>query len=110
MIFASVGLAARIERAECFMLLDCAVSIAALPARDVFVREIAGGAATFTGDGSPLNKLAGLGFAGLPDERELGEIEVEFARRGSHAQAEVQSLGVRPLFARPRGRGHRVRG
>lgn len=110
MLFASVDLAARIERAERGMLLDCATSIAAVPARDVFVREIAGGAATFTGDGSPLNKLAGLGFAGLPDERELGEIEVEFARRGSPVQAEVSTLGEPALFPLLAGRGYVLQG
>lgn len=110
MLFASVDLAARIERAERAMLLDCAASIAALPGRDVFVREIAGGAATFTGDGSPLNKLAGLGFAGLPDERELGEIEAEFARRRSPVQAEVSTLAEPALFPLLAGRGYVLQG
>lgn len=110
MLFASVDLAARIERAERGMLLDCAASIAALRGRDVFVREIAGGAATFTGDGSPLNKLVGLGFAGLPGERELGEIEAEFARRGSHVQAEVSTLADPGLFALLAGRGYVLQG
>ncbi len=110
MLFASVELAARIERAERGMLLDCAASIAALPRRDVFVREIAGGAATFTGAGSPLNKLAGLGFAGLPDERELGAIEAEFARRGSPLQAEVSTLGEPAIFPLLAGRGYVLQG
>lgn len=110
MLFASVDLAARIERAERGMLLDCAASIAALPGRDVFVREMAGGAATFTGAGSPLNKLAGLGFAGLPDERELGEIEAEFARRRSPVQAEVSTLAEPALFPLLAGRGYVLQG
>jgi hypothetical protein len=46
MLFAGVELAARIEPAERGMLLDGAESIGALPDRDVFVREIAGGVAT----------------------------------------------------------------
>lgn len=110
MLFAGVDLAARIERAERAMLLDCAASIRALPGREVFVRETAGGAATFTGEGSPLNKLAALGFGGLPDERELGEIELEFARRGSHVQAEVSTLADPAIFPLLAGRGYVLQG
>jgi len=59
-----VLMAARIERAECRMLADSAAAAARRrPDSAVFVREIAGGLATCTGPGSPLNKLAGLDSA-----------------------------------------------
>jgi len=91
--FASTSLAARIERAECRLLTDSAEAIARRRDLAVLVRPIAGGVATFTREGSPLNKLAGLGFAGAVDPAELEPIERAFEERGVALQAEVATLG-----------------
>jgi len=91
--FAGTELAARIERVECRLVGDCAEAIARQrPDADVFVRPIAGGVATFTGPGSPLNKVAGLGFAGPPNEAELEQIERAFAERKTPVQVELSNL------------------
>jgi hypothetical protein len=85
MPFASTSLAARIEEAECRLLAAAAASAERRhPATRVFAMPLAGGIATFTSPGAPMNKVAGLGFGGRLDERELTAVEKAFAeRRGS---------------------------
>ena len=94
MLFADVALAARIERAECRLLADCAAAAARRrPDSRTFVQELAGGVVIYAGPDSPFNKLAGLGFEGALDEERLAEVERAFAERGAPAQAEVAVLG-----------------
>jgi ribosomal protein S18 acetylase RimI-like enzyme len=105
MTFASTSLAARIERAECELLVASAAAARRRhPETGVFAMPLAGGVATFTSPGAPMNKVAGLGFAGPVDEEALAAVERAFAERGSPVQAEVASLGdpgvVRMLSAR----------
>jgi GNAT superfamily N-acetyltransferase len=93
-MFATASLAARIERAECTMLMELARAAAARLGRgEVIVAPIAGGVAVHTGPGSPANKLAGLGFDGLPPAAELQTIEEAFALRRAPLQVEFASLG-----------------
>jgi GNAT superfamily N-acetyltransferase len=93
-MFATASLAARIERAECTMLMELARAAAARLGRgEVVVEPIAGGVAVYTGPGSPANKLAGLGFADLPLAGELEVIEQTFALRQAPLQVEFASLG-----------------
>ena len=93
-MFATASLAARIERAECTMLMELARAAAARLGRgEVIVAPIAGGVAVHTGPGSPANKLAGLGFDALPPAAELEAIEEAFALRRAPLQVEFASLG-----------------
>ena len=111
MLFASTSLAARIERAECRLLADSAASAARRrPDTGVFAMPLAGGMATFTEAGSPLNKVAGLGFEGPLDEDGLATVERAFAERGTPVQAEVSSLGDPAVVRRLTGRGYRLQG
>lgn len=102
MLLPSIELAARIEQAECRLLTDCTRSAARRrPAHETFVRPIAGGVATFAGPGSPLDKLAGLGFGGPVDIDELEAIERAFARHATPLQVELSSLAdpsIAPLL------------
>jgi ribosomal protein S18 acetylase RimI-like enzyme len=92
-LFPGTALAARIERADCRLLTDGAAAARRRHAEvDVYVRELAGGVATWTGEGSPLNKVAGLGFAGPLDPADLDEVERAFARRGAPVQVELSCL------------------
>lgn len=86
-MFCDIDTAARIERAE----VD---TIAAGTARcdDGLVLPLAGGVASYAGPDSPMNKIAGLGFGGVPSESDLADIEREFAARDTPVQAEVASL------------------
>lgn len=89
-----IALAARIERAEARLLADGVASVArrAGARADVLCRPLAGGHAAFTEPGSPLNKVAGLGFEGALSGKELEEVEEEYARRGCPVRVELSSL------------------
>jgi len=100
MLFASTSLVARIERAEARLMADGAsASERRRPWRGVFALPLAGGVATFTGPGSPLNKVAGLGFAGPLDDRELDAVE-KATQPGSKSQENAQRRGFELLYTR----------
>jgi GNAT superfamily N-acetyltransferase len=110
MLFANATLARRIEAAECRSLVEIARAMQEKPVPEVLIQEIAGGVAVFTGPGSPVNKLAGLGFGGELTESELDQIEREFRRRQAPLQAEVSTLAD-PVFCRKLlGRGYELAG
>jgi len=110
-LFASTDLAARIERAECNLLMDGAASVSnRLGTGSVFVRPIAGGVAVLTVDGSPLNKLAGLGFGGAIDVAELEAIESAFSKRGLPLQVELSNLADPSVGALLTRRGYTLEG
>ena len=108
MLFASTSLAARIERAECRLLIDGAAACERRrPGTGVFAKSLAGGVASFTGPGSPLNKVAGLGFAGPLDEAELEavrragcDVAVVSTQPGSKSQENLQRQGFELLYTR----------
>jgi len=111
MLFASTSLAARIERAECRLLEDGASACERRrPGAGVFTMPLAGGVATFTGEGSPLNKVAGLGFASPLDEGELEAVERAFAERQSPVQVEVSCLGDPSVGSLLTRRGYTLQG
>ncbi|MEU9808872.1 GNAT family N-acetyltransferase [Mycobacterium sp. NPDC050853] len=102
-MFCDIEMAARIERAE-------ADTIAAGTARyeNGLVMSLAGGVASFAAPDAPLNKIAGLGFNGVPTESELDAIEQEFAARHTPVQAEVASLGDPAVCELLTRRGYRL--
>lgn len=111
MLFPGTFLAARIERAESRFMADCAAAAARRrPDSGVFATPLAGGFATFSSPGSPLNKVAGLGFAGPLDEAALAAVETAFAERGSHVQVEVSSLGDPSVVQALTTRGYVLQG
>ncbi len=110
-MFAGIETAARIERAECRLLMDGAAGIAALhPDLRPFTAMVAGGVAAHCAPHSPLNKLAGLGFDGLPDEEAMAAIEDAFATRGADLNVEVATLADPGLAPWLTGRGYRLVG
>jgi GNAT superfamily N-acetyltransferase len=75
-----------------------------------FVLTLAGGVASFADDQSPFNKVAGLGFDGVPTSDELAEMERAFAAVGSPAQVELSELADPALGSLLTGRGYRLEG
>src|SRR6266536_1702905 len=73
-----------------------------------FVISIAGGVATFAEEGSPFNKVAGLGFGGVPSPAALDEIECAFAACGAPVQIELAHLADPAIGAFLSGRGYRL--
>ena len=108
-LFCDTALAGRIERAEAQLVAE-ASEAARRRGADVkgFVIPIAGGVASFAEEGSPFNKVAGLGFGGAPDAAALGEIERAFAACGSPVQVELANLADPQIGAFLTGRGYRL--
>ncbi len=96
--FPGTELAARIEAAETALISAGAAE----------VRPLAGGAACFAGPDSPLTKVVGLGFGGVPTDADLDEIERDYARRGAPVQVELSNLADPRIGALLTGRGYRL--
>jgi len=108
MPFCSVELASRIERVE-MQLITTATEAARQRVGDrVFVTPIAGGAACYAEDGSPLNKVVGLGFGGVPSDAAVDEIERAFAARGVPTQVELSNLADPAIGAALTSRGYQL--
>jgi len=110
-IFAGTELAARIERAERSLIAESAQAAERRdPGGRVFATMLAGGVAAWAGEGSPLNKVAGLGFGGPVDEGELDAIERAYAARGSAVQVELATAGEPSVAALLTRRGYVLAG
>ena len=92
-LFCDTALAARIERAEAQLIARSSEAAGRRQADTAgFVIPVAGGVASFAEEGSPFNKVAGLGFDGVPTSAALDEIEDAFAARGAPVQVELTHL------------------
>lgn len=111
MLFCDIPLAARVERAEARLLADGVAGVERrIGSGGVFSRPVAGGHAAFTEPGSPLNKVAGLGFGGPVPEEELAGIEVAFACRGCPVRVELSNLADPSLAVLLTRRGYVLEG
>jgi GNAT superfamily N-acetyltransferase len=106
-LFCDATLARRIERAE-VDLIRAANAAAGRRGAPAFLIPVAGGVASFADDGSPYNKVAGLGFDGVPGVRELDTIEDAFAARGASAQIELAHLADPAIGEVLTSRGYRL--
>ncbi|MEW5808253.1 MAG: GNAT family N-acetyltransferase [Actinomycetota bacterium] len=109
MLFCGPALAQRIERAEAD-LIGSATRAAARRGAPGFTLPVSGGLACYADTDSPMNKVVGLGFAGVPDAGVLDEIERTFAAHGSAVVVELCNLGdpdIAPLLCE---RGYRLVG
>jgi hypothetical protein len=98
-MFASVALAARIDRAETRLTESLGrAAVASMPEARAFVEAIGGGVAAYAGPSSPMNKMIGVGFEGVPPDQRLQDVENLFDVRGAPLQAEVATLAD-PAFA-----------
>jgi hypothetical protein len=107
-LFCDTALAGRIERAEAQLIALCSEASRRRAGTAGFVIPIAGGVASFAGEDSPYNKVAGLGFGGVPDPAALDEIEKAFADCGSPVQIELAHLADPAIGALLAGRGYRL--
>ena len=108
-LFCDTALAGRIERAEAQLIAKSSEAAHRRRADGAgFVIPIAGGVASFAEEDSPFNKVAGLGFGGMPGPAALGEIERAFAARGAPVQIELAHLADPAIGALLTGRGYRL--
>jgi hypothetical protein len=92
-LFCDTALAARIERAEARLIARSSEAAGRRRADSSgFVIPVAGGVASFAEEGSPFNKVAGLGFDGVPSTTALDEIEEAFHALGAPVQVELAHL------------------
>ena len=108
-LFCDTALAGRIERAEAQLVAEASEAARRRTAdAGGFVIPIDGGVASFAEEGSPFNKVAGLGFGGAPDAAALGEVERAFAACGAPVQVELANLADAEIGAFLTGRGYRL--
>ncbi|ROS45140.1 GNAT family N-acetyltransferase [Amycolatopsis thermoflava] len=107
-LFCDLPLAERIERAEARRMAEATEKARKRPGSAAFVLPVAGGVATFAEAGSPLNKVAGLGFGGVPDAESLAGVEKAFAAVGCPVQVELAHLADPRIGAALTARGYRL--
>ena len=107
-LFCDTALAARIERAEAQRIAGCSAAARRRSGTVGFVIPLAGGVASFAGDGSSYSKVAGLGFAGAPGPDALGEIERASATLGAPTQIELAHLADPEIAAGLTARGYQL--
>ncbi|WP_132118999.1 GNAT family N-acetyltransferase [Actinocrispum wychmicini] len=106
-LFCDLALAERIERAEALLMAECAEAAQRRGTKG-FVRVVAGGVASFAEEDSPYNKVAGLGFDGLPSAADLDAVEEAFAAHGATPQVELAHLADPEIGALLTARGYRL--
>jgi GNAT superfamily N-acetyltransferase len=108
-LFCDTDMAERIERVEAELIASaCEAADHRRTDTAGFVIPIAGGVATFAEEGSPFNKVAGLGFAGVPSADALDEVERVFAACGAPVQVELAHLAEPAIGALLTERGYRL--
>jgi GNAT superfamily N-acetyltransferase len=107
-LFCDTDLARRIEQAEAQLIAEVSQAAGRRAGTAGFVIPVAGGVASFAGPGSPFNKVAGLGFGGVPDAAALEEIERAFTARGAAVQIELAHLADPAIGAMLTERGYRL--
>jgi GNAT superfamily N-acetyltransferase len=107
-LFCDTALAERIERVETQLIALAGQAARARTAQPGFVIPLAGGVATFCEDGSPFNKVAGLGFHGVPSGAQLDEVERAFAARNCPVQVELSNLAEPAIGSLLTDRGYRL--
>ena len=112
-LFCGTVLAERIERAEAQLIAEASQAARRRRADTAgFVIRIAGGVASYAEEGSPFNKVAGLGFGGVPGAAALDEIEQAFNARSAPVQIELAHLAdpaIGALLTGPGPPAHVVR-
>jgi GNAT superfamily N-acetyltransferase len=107
-LFCDTALAERIERAETELVTAAGKAAHRRNGGRGFAVPLAGGVASFAEPGSPFNKVAGLGFAGVPDDGELGEVERAFAACDAPVQIELPHLANPAIAELLTRRGYRL--
>jgi GNAT superfamily N-acetyltransferase len=110
-LFASIALAARIERAERALIEEGAIAAARRdPQERVLALPVGSGLAVWAGAGSPLDKVVGVGMQGVFEDRELDAVEQAFAERDAPVQFEVSTLADPAVVERLTRRGYVLKG
>jgi GNAT superfamily N-acetyltransferase len=108
-LFCDAELAERIERVEAQLVAQGSKAAHHRSGDSAgFLIPVAGGLASFAEEGSPLNKVVGLGFGGVPTATELEKIEQVFSARRAPVQVELAHLADPAIGALLTDRGYRL--
>ncbi|WP_235738398.1 GNAT family N-acetyltransferase [Mycolicibacterium austroafricanum] len=102
-------MAKRIEAAEADLIVAATEAARARGAWGLVV-PIAGGHACAAEAGSPMNKVVGVGFGGLPEVEVFTDIERRFGGLGVDVQVELCNLADPGIATELTGRGYRLVG
>jgi GNAT superfamily N-acetyltransferase len=92
-MFVSTELAQDIDQAEARLTLAVGRALQRQGSRSgLLVEPLTGGVVAYAGPMSPMSKMIGVGFAGLPAAAELDRIEAHFDAMQSPLQAELSSF------------------
>ena len=108
-LFCGIDLARRIERAEANFMVAATEAAGARGGRGL-VLPLGGGFAVSADDGSPMNKVVGLGFDHIPDGEALDEVERIFAEFDAPVQVELATLANPEIAGMLTGRGYLLAG
>jgi hypothetical protein len=98
-------MARRIEAAECRLSLAIVDAVLARGG-DAFAVPLGGGAAVFSGSGSPINKVIGVGFGAPISESTWAAVERRFADKGCPVRVEISTLADSAVGAALTRRGY----
>ena len=107
-LFCGTDLAARIEAAEAQFIV--AATEAACERTDTLTMPVSGGYACFAGEDSPMNKVVGLGFQGVPGADAWNDVERAYAERGAPVTVELSSLADPGIATTLSQRGYQLVG
>ena len=107
-LFCGTALAERIERAEAQLIAKASAAARRRAEEAGFALPVAGGVAGFAGAGSPYNKVAGLGFGGVPGPAAWEQVERAYAAVGASARVELAHLADPAIGAVLTRRGYRL--
>ncbi|MFD3707478.1 GNAT family N-acetyltransferase [Nocardia sp. NPDC058658] len=105
-MFCDTEMAGRIERMETGAIVG-GVRVGSSSVGG-FSQEIAGGAACFAGANSPLNKVVGVGFGGVPSAAQWAAVEAAYAEVGAPVQVELAHLADPRIGAALTARGYQL--
>ena len=108
-LFCGTSLARRIEAAQA-QLIVAATEAAGRRGGAGLVTPVAGGFACFADDGSPMNKVVGLGFGGVPDGAVMDEMERMLFDCAATVQVELSNLADPAVAALLTDRGYQLLG
>ena len=107
-LFCDTELARRIERAETRFMTAANQAAQRRTHGSGFLRPLAGGVASYAEPESPWNKVAGLGFGGVPPADEMAAVERAFARQGAEVSVELSNLADPAIGEMLTRRGYRL--
>jgi len=109
MLFVDLALARRLEMAHAWRGVEYARAQGRLhPGVQVKIERVAGGYAIYAGDGSPLNRAAGLGLSGPVVKTDLQAIEQFYASCGAPPRVDLCPLADPSLLPMLKLGGYRL--